>query len=58
MLADMLARFRQQHPAVEMRLESGNREQLSKLLHDNEVDLAVMGRPPRELATRAPDLRL
>jgi DNA-binding transcriptional LysR family regulator len=52
-LPRMLARFRAQHPAVEMRLESGNREQLSKLLHDNEVDLAVMGRPPRELDTRA-----
>jgi DNA-binding transcriptional LysR family regulator len=52
-LPRMLARFRQQHPGVEMRLASGNREQLSKLLHDNEVDLAVMGRPPRELDTRA-----
>ncbi len=52
-LPRMLARFRAQHPAVEMRLESGNREQLSQLLHDNEVDLAVMGRPPRELDTRA-----
>jgi DNA-binding transcriptional LysR family regulator len=52
-LPRLLARFRRQHPAVEMRLASGNREQLSKMLHDNEVDLAVMGRPPRELDTRA-----
>jgi LysR family transcriptional regulator, low CO2-responsive transcriptional regulator len=52
-LPRMLARFRVQHPAVEMRLAAGNREQLSRLLHDNEVDLAVMGRPPRELDTRA-----
>ncbi|HYL90806.1 MAG TPA: LysR substrate-binding domain-containing protein [Burkholderiales bacterium] len=52
-LPRLLARFRAEHPAVEWRLESGNREQLSKLLHDNEVDLAVMGRPPRELDTRA-----
>jgi DNA-binding transcriptional LysR family regulator len=52
-LPRMLARFRAQHPAVEMRLRVGNRESLSKLLHDNEVDLAVMGRPPRELDTRA-----
>jgi DNA-binding transcriptional LysR family regulator len=52
-LPRLLARFRAQHPAVEMRLRVGNREQLSKLLHDNEVDLAVMGRPPRELDTRA-----
>ena len=52
-LPRLLARFRAQHPAVELRLASGNREQLSRLLHDNEVDLAVMGRPPRELDTRA-----
>ena len=31
----------------------GNREQLVALLRANEVDLAIMGRPPRELATRA-----
>jgi DNA-binding transcriptional LysR family regulator len=52
-LPRLLARFRAEHPAVEWRLESGNREQLSKMLHENEVDLAVMGRPPRELDTRA-----
>lgn len=49
----LLARFRTEHPGVELRLSLGNREQLSRLLHDNEVDLAVMGRPPRELDTRA-----
>ncbi|MCX7961261.1 MAG: LysR family transcriptional regulator [Burkholderiales bacterium] len=52
-LPRLLARFRAEHPAVEIRLAVGNREQLSRLLHDNEVDLAVMGRPPRELDTRA-----
>jgi DNA-binding transcriptional LysR family regulator len=36
-----------------MQLAVGNREQLVRQLHDNEVDLAVMGRPPRELDTRA-----
>lgn len=51
-LPRLVARFRSQHPAVEMRLAVGNREQLSRMLHDNEVDLAVMGRPPRELDTR------
>lgn len=50
----MLARFRAEHPAVEMRLSVGNnREQLVRQLRDNEVDLAVMGRPPRELDARA-----
>jgi len=52
-LPRLVARFRVQHPAVEMRLAVGNREELSRMLHDNEVDLAVMGSPPRELDTRA-----
>ena len=50
----LLARFREEHPGVEVRLQvSGNRELLLRLLHAGEVDLAVMGRPPKELATRA-----
>lgn len=50
----LLARFREEHPGIELRLQvSANREQLQALLRGNEIDLAVMGRPPRELATRA-----
>ncbi|MGZ8254014.1 MAG: LysR family transcriptional regulator [Burkholderiaceae bacterium] len=50
----LLAQFRKEHPAIEVKLAvGGNREQLVKLLQANEVDLAIMGRPPRELATRA-----
>lgn len=52
-LPRLLANFRAEHRGVEMRLTVGNREQLVKQLHDAEVDLAVMGRPPRELDTRA-----
>jgi DNA-binding transcriptional LysR family regulator len=52
-LPRLLAKFRAQHRGVEMQLTVGNREQLVRQLHDNEVDLAVMGRPPRELDTRA-----
>jgi DNA-binding transcriptional LysR family regulator len=52
-LPRVLARFRTEHRGVEMRLALGNREQLVKQLQDAEVDLAVMGRPPRELAARA-----
>jgi DNA-binding transcriptional LysR family regulator len=52
-LPRLLARFRAEHRGVEMKLAVGNREQLVRQLHDNEVDLAVMGRPPRELDTRA-----
>lgn len=50
----LLARFREEHPAVELRLRVvGNREQLVDLLRSREVDLAIMGRPPKDLATRA-----
>jgi DNA-binding transcriptional LysR family regulator len=49
----LLAHFRAEHPSVDLRLKLANREQLVQLLHRAEVDLAIMGRPPRELATRA-----
>jgi DNA-binding transcriptional LysR family regulator len=50
----LLARFCEDHPGVEVRLHvAGNREQLVALLHANEIDLAVMGRPPKEMATRS-----
>jgi DNA-binding transcriptional LysR family regulator len=49
----LLARFRSEHPLVELRMSVGNRETLSEALVRNEVDLAIMGRPPREIATRA-----
>ncbi len=52
-LPQLLARFRAEHPGVEIRLASGNREQLVKMLQASEVDIAIMGRPPTELATRA-----
>jgi DNA-binding transcriptional LysR family regulator len=52
-LPRLLARFRVEHRGVEMRLAVGNREQLVRQLQDAEVDLAVMGRPPRDIATRA-----
>jgi len=50
----LMTRFRAEHPGVEVRLAvGGNREQLVALLQSNDVDLAIMGRPPREMATRA-----
>ncbi|MDP9126403.1 MAG: LysR family transcriptional regulator, partial [Pseudomonadota bacterium] len=53
-LPSLLARFRGEHPGVDIRLRvTGNREALLELLRANDVDLAVMGRPPSELATRA-----
>jgi len=49
----LLAGFLRDHPGVEVRLVAGNRQQLVELLQRNEVDLAIMGRPPKELDTRA-----
>ena len=52
-LPHLLAQFRSEHEGIEIRLAVGNREQLVRMLHANEVDIAIMGRPPKELATRA-----
>ncbi len=50
----LLARFRADHPGVELRLRvAGNRERLVDLLQAGEADLSISGRPPRTLATRA-----
>lgn len=50
----MLAQFCKEHPGVEVRmLVTHDRERLLQQLMSHEVDLAVMGRPPRELGTRA-----
>jgi len=52
-LPHLLAQFRQEHLGIDIKLVVGNREQLVKMLQANEVDIAIMGRPPNELATRA-----
>ena len=53
-LLRLLARFHDEHPGIELRLRvAHNREHLVSLLHGGEIDLAVMGRPPREIDTRA-----
>ena len=50
----LLARFRDEHPGVEVRLQvASGREQLVAAMRAGELDLAVMGRAPRELAARA-----
>ena len=49
----LLARFRDQHPALAFRLAVSNREAVVDALAANAVDLAVMGRPPQALETVA-----
>jgi len=48
----LLARFHAAHPNVELRVSVGNREQLVRQLAHSEIDVAIMGEPPSELATR------
>ena len=50
----LLARFHEEHPGVDVRLRVvGNREQLVSMMESGDVDMSVMGRPPKEIATRA-----
>ena len=52
-LMRLLADFRALHPGVDIQICIGNRDQLVSMLQNSEVDIAVMGRPPKELQTRA-----
>jgi len=45
----VLARFRESHPAIDLRLAVENRERVIEQLAANQVDLAIMGRPPQGL---------
>jgi DNA-binding transcriptional LysR family regulator len=52
-LPRLLTGFLADHPGVEVNLTEGNRQMLVESLQRNELDLAIMGRPPKELDTRA-----
>lgn len=53
-LPALLARFRTEHPGVDVRLDvTRDLTKLLDRLHSNEIDLAVMGRPPKEYALRS-----
>lgn len=52
-LPQLLAQFHTEHPAIEVRLRLGGREQLVAMMSANEVDLSIMGRPPKDFANRA-----
>lgn len=50
----LLADFRRDHPGVEIRLRvAHNRGGIVELMRQGEVELAIMGRPPKEWPTRA-----
>jgi len=52
-LPQLLVRFGQRYPDVEIKLSVDSRHHLLQQLADHEIDLAVMGRPPRVADVRA-----
>jgi len=46
----LMAAFRAEHPGIELRLSIGNRATTIAALAAQEVDIALMGRPPRDVA--------
>ncbi len=49
----LIAGFAKMHPGIEVRLSVGNREEIIALLRDFQIDIAIMGRPPKDLAVEA-----
>jgi LysR family transcriptional regulator, low CO2-responsive transcriptional regulator len=49
----LLSAFKPAYPEVSIKFEVGNREEIIQQLAANEIDLVIMGRPPRELETVA-----
>jgi DNA-binding transcriptional LysR family regulator len=49
----LIARFAQSHPGVQIRLQVENRGELVRTLAANDLDLALMGRPPEEIEVEA-----
>ena len=49
----LMAAFRAKHPGVEITLTIGNRFAIIDALREYEIDIALMGRPPRDFGVRA-----
>ncbi len=49
----LLARFKTDHPAVQISFEVTNRQGLIERLEDNQTDIALMGQPPDRLPIKA-----
>lgn len=53
LLPPLLVTFANEHPKVKVKLQVGNRDEIVRMLAGEEIDLAIMGRPPAELKTQA-----
>jgi LysR family transcriptional regulator, low CO2-responsive transcriptional regulator len=51
-LPEMLLEFKKDYPSLQIKVDVRNRQQLTELLRDGELDIAIMGQPPRELDAR------
>lgn len=51
LLPPLLLEFVREHPQVKVKLQVGNRSEVMRQLAGQEIDLAIMGRPPMELKT-------
>lgn len=51
-LPQMLVEFKKDYVNLKVKLEVRNRQQLVELLRDGEIDVAIMGLPPKEMDTR------
>ena len=53
LLPPLLVTFAGEHPNVKVKLSVGNRDEIVRMLAAQETDIAIMGRPPREMKTAA-----
>ena len=53
LLPPLLVTFANQNPKVKVKLQVGNRDEVVRQLAGQEIDVAIMGRPPAELKTVA-----
>ena len=49
----LMAAFMRDHPHIEIKMNVGNRDQIVEALSNYSVDLAIMGRPPRDFEVEA-----
>jgi len=52
-IPQVLSEFKKDNPNLHIKIEVRNRQQLVELLRDGEIDIAIMGQPPKEIDTRA-----
>ena len=53
LLPPLLVPFTMERPDVRLKLQVGNRAEILNMLARHEIDLAIMGTPPREMRTNA-----